>query len=403
MRQLMKFLLVKPALIISVVSLLSACVSHPRLVTETPKVELPPVPIVAHAEFGERPDIITPDALFRLEPQQERLFYRYLDEKKSQGIARHQIVTDFLHQYISGFNFYSETLNASEAFKQQKGNCMSLAILTTALAKLAHVDVGYQIMDSTPVYSLEGNTVFTAQHARSFLYDPDFELAEGLIYFMKPMIIVDYFPTNRSNAVVRHMIDENEFISRYYRNKAADAIAQSDYINAFWLARESLELSPHNQHAINMLAIIYDKTRHTDDAENLYRYAINHTDSDIALLSNYKDFLETNHRLSEATEIQKIIDKIDQVNPFDWLKIADTELNKGNLTEALQYYSKVVDLAPYLHHGYAGQAKVEFLRGNPKRARLAFKKAEELSTDEESSQLMRAKMSALTKYEAFED
>ena len=81
MRPLMKFLLVKPALVIPIVSLLSACVSQPRLVTETPKVELPPVPIVAHAEFGERPDIISPDALFRLEPQQEKLFFRYLDEK----------------------------------------------------------------------------------------------------------------------------------------------------------------------------------------------------------------------------------------------------------------------------------------------------------------------------------
>ena len=170
--------------------------------------------------------------------------------------------------------------------KKRQGNCLSLAILTTAVARLANVEVGYQLMDMRPVYSKQGQTIFTAQHVRSILYDPDYVSRTDSIVFMRPLIIIDYFPSNRSS--IKAMVSEEDFVSMYFRNKAADAIADRDYKKAFWLTNESLAFSPNNSHAINMLAVIYENMGFSQDAEKLYQYGLKYSDEELELLSNYK-------------------------------------------------------------------------------------------------------------------
>jgi len=387
----------RPFFLIFLLLLLQACVKIPKA-THSPAVQQPLAPIEYHSAFGEKPHLPSADRLFELTAEQQDSFTQYLTLQQSYGTPAHEIVTDYLTQFNQDFNYYSATLTARDAFEKRQGNCLSLAILTTAIARLAAVEVGYQLMDMRPVYSKQGQVVFTAQHVRSILYDPDYVSKTDTIVFMRPLIIIDYFPTNRSS--IKEMVSENDFVSMYFRNIAADAIAERDYKKAFWLADESLKYSPNNSHALNMLAVIYENMGYQQNAEQLYQYGLKYSQEELELLSNYKSFLARHKRYQEAELIKQRIEQINEPNPFDWLKQADEELAMNNLDEALRYYNKVIQLAPYLHHGYAGKAKIEFLRGNTSRAKIAFKKAKEMTVDEETSLLMRAKLSALNDYES---
>ena len=392
---------IKSVLLFIIVSLfLSACVSYTSPTTYSLEQTFQPeAPVPYHQQFGLKPQFESAQNLFELTPQQKRDFLDFFSNYQTQGFSGHEIVAKYLNQFISDFNYHSETLTARESLRQRHGNCLSLAILTTAIARLAKVEVGYQLMHTRPVFMQKENTIFTAQHVRSLLFDPDFIKKKNTILFMSPLIYVDYFPT-RGTSLDR-MVSEEEFISMYYRNKAADAIAQNNYRLAYWLAQESFIYAPNNGHAINMIALAYDRLNLDRQAEQLYQYGIEHSHNKLELLSNYKNYLLRNQKAAQANMVAEKIKEIDIPNPFEWLKLADKALSNKDLNTARRYYDRVISLAPYLYHGYAGVAKVEFLKGNTNKAILAIKEAQKLSVDRQTSSLLDAKMSALNSYKTY--
>jgi len=354
------------------------------------------IPITFYPELGERPALISESEIFQLSEKQQSDFQRYMSHPRNQGTLRHELVSDYLSQFIKGFNYHSDTYVASESADSKTGNCLSLAILTTAFARLANVTVAYELMHTPPVYQRKGNTILSSQHVRSILYQPQAQESEGVLFIFQPVIKIDYFPTSGGHVMRR--VPESEFISMYFRNMAAEAIIEQRLADAFWYALESLDYTENNIHATNMLALIYDNLGYQDDAERLYQFGIKYADEKLELLSNYHKFLLRHDRISEAEQIKSQIGQLDDANPFEWLDMADAELASGNLGDALRYYNKVVELAPYLHHGYSGRGRVEFLKGNAHRARKAFIKAEELAMEEEARTLYRAKLHALSTY-----
>ncbi|WP_444997068.1 tetratricopeptide repeat protein [Aliikangiella sp. IMCC44359] len=380
---------------------LTACLLIPSCTTvknieKTVEKEEEPFPIVFYESFGEKPELIKDSELFLLTQEQQEHFFRYINNIANRDIPKHQRVSNYLKKIIKGFNYHSDTFIASDAVTNQRGNCLSLAILTTALARLAEVEVGYELMQTPPIYQKKGNTILTSQHVRSLLYKPNATADNGFYFLVRPVIKIDYFPSR--GALVQRRVSESEFISMYYRNKAAEAIVEKNTKNAFWYSIESLQYSKNNAHAINMLALIYDREGYTEDAGKLYRFGIGNSDEKLELLSNYFNYLKRNKRFLEAEEIKAQIAEMNVQNPFDWLEVADQALMRGEILSALKYYDKVIELAPYLHHGFFGRAKAEFLRGNTARAQKAFDKAVELAHEKETKAMYEAKLSALTYY-----
>ena len=354
------------------------------------------IPIVVYKAFGDKPLIVSANGIFQLSPVQERKFRRYIGKQDTRKVSRNQLVYNYLKESIQGFNYHSDTLTATDAARDNRGNCLSLAILTSAYARIADIEIGYELMQTPPVYQKQGNTVLTSQHIRSLLYRPKISDHIGINYYYRSVIKVDYFPTDR--ARVKRSVDTAEFISMFYQNKAAEQIVEKNYKLAFWYIKESLKYAEDNHHAINMLALVYSAMGHESDAERFYRHGIEFSDEKLELLSNYHSYLIKHHRINEASEIKQEIEKINEPNPFDWLSIADKALFQGELSEASYYYKKVIKLAPYLHQGHAGLGKVEFLRGNPGKAGRAFKKARELAFDTDVQRLYDAKRFALAAY-----
>lgn len=381
-----------PKLLVWLMTLtLWACASPPLQIKLTNSI--PQAPYSDGHLFGKRPLIIENETIYHLSEKQKQDFLIFFESKNNRALSPNRRIYEYLLRYVKNYHFLNQTLIASQSLEQSKGNCLSLAILTSALANAVAVDTGYQLVESTPVYQKEGNIILSSLHVRSLLFEQKKELDEGLISMGRKGLIVDYFPTRGSH--VRRNVSQTEFIAMYYRNKAADSIIEKDYNSAYWLLRKTLDYIPTDEHAINMMAIVHENSGLSIEAEKLYRYGIKYANNKLDLLRNYHIFLKKEHRINDAKEVKLQLTTIKISNPFDWINLGHSAFDQHQYIEARRYFKRAAKLAPYLHQAYMGIAKAEYKLGNVRAAKESLNAALEKAFSTKTKSLYQAKLAAL--------
>ncbi len=362
-----------------------------------PQPSSPPVDPVVLAEpgrFGARPDIPDANDLHALLPEQREAFLRYLEARENAGVPLNRRVYNYLEQITRDFNYQGDTLRAADALSLGRGNCLSLAIVTTALAQLAGVEIGYQLVDDIPVFQVEGNLVTRGVHLRSILYEKAPTPQPGVLQLSRRGLVVDYFPTGGSRNLGN--VQANGYLAMYYRNVAAEALGRDDYRTAYWYLLQSLELAPANAAALNMLAVLYGRAGDEARAEAVYRRALQVADDSLSLLKNYRALLLRAGRDAEAREIEERLKRLDDPSPMRWLGLARAAYDNGEYDLAIGYYRRAIELAPYLHEGHLGLAWAYYADGRLESARRALEHAVDNAFRKSTRSLYQAKLQALT-------
>jgi Tfp pilus assembly protein PilF len=343
--------------------------------------------------FGQPRDILRVEDIYRLSAEQEAEFLTFFNKPAMRNNPAHQRVWLYLQEITMDFGYQGATYTAEEALRRSSGNCLSLAVLTTALAKLAGVETGYQLVDSTPVFESYGNVVFKAQHVRTKLLEPVSPQA-GVLVLSRRGLLVDYFPQSNDRFVSN--ISEAEYNAMFYNNLAGEAIADEDYNQAFWLLQKSLELVPDNPGSINAMAVVHRRVGQLEKAEEIFLYGIENFEDKISLLRNYRVLLEQQGRFDEVKNINRNLALLKDPSPFDWLNAGHDAFGEGNFSEAAFFYRKAVTVAPYLHESHAGLAKAYYKIGKRKDAEREFRKALENSQRQSTRSMYEAKLMALS-------
>lgn len=348
----------------------------------------------ATERFGERPQIIEPKDLFALSESQEQAFLEHFNHPARRDLAAHKRVHEYLELVTKDFDFRNDTRTASEALDTSEGNCLTLAILTTALADLADVEVGYELVDSAPVFELTGSVVSKGVHLRSVLYDPAWASPlRRQILFSRPGIRIDYFPTGTERFVGN--VSHADYVAMYYSNIAAEALADGDLDNAFWFSLESLTVSPDNITALNTIAVVHRQAGDEVTAEAIYSYGIDRRPKSVSLLRNFRALLIRQGRTAEAEAIHARLAILDDSNPFDWILAGRQAHRESEYREAITHYRRAVKQAPYLHEAYLGMALAYVQLGDMNRAEAALQRALETTQRRATASRYEAKLAAL--------
>lgn len=349
------------------------------------------------ALFGARPAVPTPDELHRLYPEQQAEFLAWFHHSSRAHVPAYQRLYTYLENKVGRFQYVPDTLPAAEVLSSDGGNCLSLAMLTTALADLVDIDISYQFMDDSPVYEYQGNVVIRGNHISAIVKNPEWEAARGTAaaLLLSPGMRIDYFPELRGRFLAN--LDRNGYLALYYDNIASDAIARNDYDSAYWYLREALNLAPNHGASLNMLAIIHRRKGDAEGAERIYRHGIVHADDKLTLLKNYGALLTASGRYAEAEKIQRQLDAIDDSSPLHWLQLARASENRGELDDAITYYRRVLRLMPYMHEIHLALAQAYYASGELKSAENELSTAVELASRASARNLYKAKLLALRK------
>ncbi len=359
---------------------------------EEEKVNLmPSPPLLKTNHFGTRQEIIPVEQIFQLSDEQREKFLEFFNHSRNQDELAHRRIYQYLESKLGGFTYNAQTTTATEALARNYGNCLSLAILTTTLASIVDVDIDFQLVETRPVYQKSNDVIVSSQHIRTVLYSP---AQKGLIF--RGRIYIDYFNDYGSNLL--RAVEEDEFQSMYYTNLAAESLMKNQLNQTYWFLIEALKLKANHSHAINMMGLLYAREGFSEAAEKMFKYGIEHSESNLDILNNYHSLLVNLNRVDGAKKIKEKIGRRDDKNPYKWISIANSSYNLREYSKAIVYYRKALKLAPYLHEPYAGIARAEFKKGRTSKARNALRSAIENVSSDSTQRIYQAKLDMLKEF-----
>lgn len=363
----------------------------PTIITQ-PK---PPLLDDAFSNENTIHNVISIKEVFTLTEEQETHFLNKYSSNEYATLTPNNRIAEYLENHLDNFNFHSDTLIATDSLAKDLGNCLSLAILTKSLTNLTNVDISYQLVETPPVYQKENGLLLSSQHVRTVLYSPTDTPTDGFGHYFRSKTYIDYFPSAGTRFLRK--VEENEFYSMFYRNKAVEAMIVDKLNLAFVYLKKSLLLKQDDVQAINIMAVLHEKINRYDYAEKLYIYGLKYGNEKFELLNNYHSLLEKLDRHDEANVIASRLKRYDDPNPFKWVALADQAYHAKNYYAAISYYKKAAKLADYLHQPYAGIAKSYYQVGNIQMAQKAIVKALENSHKEQTSSIYQKKYKLFSK------
>ncbi|GEA13532.1 hypothetical protein KUL49_39070 [Alteromonas sp. KUL49] len=352
--------------------------------------------IVSTDIFGKKPTIPTTESILALNEQHSSIFLSYYNDPATASIKPNLRIYRFLENQLDQFDYLGETLSAQSSLERGGGNCITLAILTTAYANLVGLELSYQESQSVPIFNKQGGFETLSTHVTTRIYDPTFVPEEGTIYLERPSIEIDYFPSRGDWRGKK--VSNDRFLGMYYRNIATELLQNNEIAKAGWWIHEAYLLAPEDISNLNTLAVIYRHLNEHAIAEKIYKLAMEIDENDIHIVHNYRVLLISEGRLEEAKILEDKLLTLDDPSPFRWYEVATDAFNTGNYTRAYRFFDRVIEKAPYLHFGYAGKARTAMALNHPNEAEELFQMALERAWDDSSEQLYRAKLSILETY-----
>src|SRR5258708_23825169 len=204
------------------------------------------------------------------------------------------------------------TRNAAEAFDARAGNCLSLVIMTAALAKELGLDAHFQRVFTDEAWTRTDGLVFASGHVNVTLglrvNDP-----RVLRVTERQVMTIDCLPVGEFQVQHAYTISEETIVAMYMNNRAAELLAAGKVDDAYWWAKAAIHQDPVFYSAYNTLGIIYRHHGNTQESEQVLRYALTREPGNVHVMSYLALVLK---QQGGAEESQALMRRVAELQPF---------------------------------------------------------------------------------------
>lgn len=376
----------RQAILAGVVLLLAACAT-------------PPAPVVRTAVYLD-------DAAFapRRVPVQEDIFAvtaamrRYLRtdiarQLRTEGTLRGLVAAlgDKAQLQLEYDGTY--TRSAAEAFDARAGNCLSLTVMTAALARELGLSVSFQRVHADRVWTRSGGTLYSSGHVNIVLTSPLGSDSNA----MAPMggLIVDFTPGVDLRRQRSQEIGEPTVVAMFLNNRAAEALQRGALAEAYWRARDALEHDPRYLEAFNTLGVVYARHGDLALAEHVLRHVLAVESENVSAIANLVGVLERQGRRRESLALAERLRALEAEPPFHFFDQGMAALERGEFALARDYFLRELARNAYYHGAHFGLAVAYLRLGRTSLAQTHLATALDTSTSRKQHELYAGKMAWL--------
>jgi pentatricopeptide repeat protein len=285
------------------------------------------------------------------------------------------------------------TRNAAQAFEARSGNCLSLVIMTAALARHLGLAVQFNDVFTDETWSRSGDLMVNSGHVNLTLGhrlgDDRFRFDGG------SSLMIDFDPPKLGERPMVRAIGESTVTAMFMNNRSAEALVAGRIADAYWWARGALRQAPTFAAAYNTLAVVYLRHGQPQRAEQVLRYMLEREPANTTLLANLVRALEAQGRAGEAQQAAQRLASIEPTPPFHWFNVGIAALKRQDYRSARDAFSREVDRAAYYHEFHYGLALAYFGLGEITQGRRHLAIAMENSTTSRDRELYAGKLEKL--------
>jgi tetratricopeptide (TPR) repeat protein len=236
---------------------------------------------------------------------------------------------------------------AAQTWRNRRGDCLSLSILTVALARRLEVPAQLQEVRVPPLFDRRGTVDVLNQHV-NVLVPSERDLRAGGRLLPAGAIVVDFEPQPGTRTKGRPLADR-EVLARFLNNRAAEHLAAGDERRAYAHFKAAIEADPAFAPAQGNLAQLYLRAGLGNDAELLLRRALAHDDSADFALASLQQLLLAQGRVDEARGFAAALAARRDRDPYYWLGLGLRRLQDDQPAQA----AAALERAQALTSGFA--------------------------------------------------
>lgn len=260
--------------------------------------------LFADASFAPPSEPVVAADIFKISPEMRAyLETGVADEIKRRGEARGLVEALFLDRHLKIDYDAEYTRNAAQAFDARAGNCLSLAIVTGAMAKEMGLDVRYQSVNTSEHWERDGDLLELVGHVNISVGLPAPKVrAWG---FNTDRWVVDFMPPAETKNLETRPITEARVAAMFMNNRAAEALAHQRVDDAYWWLRGGVAADPTFSSLYNTLGVTYLRKGLLARAEAALRYALSIAPDSAESWNNLAIVLRHDGRVEQALAIER--------------------------------------------------------------------------------------------------
>jgi Tfp pilus assembly protein PilF len=357
----------------------------------TPPAAPPPASLWRDEAFLPVPDAVGPAQVLAIsEPMRQYLRHELAPLLKRQGPMQGLVTALTQSDWLKLRYDASLTRTAAQAFESRSGNCLSLVILTAALAGELGLQVHFQEVLTDEVWSRQAGLYVASGHVNVTLGKP--VLGEPRGYDPGRLLTIDFLPPAEAQALRTRPLAEQTVLAMFMNNRAAEALADRDLDQAYAWARAAIVQDPGFLSAYNTLAVVYLRHGQAQAAEASLRHLLGMAPAHTQGLNNLVLALRAQGRQAEAQATANTLRKLEGVAPFEFYNLGMAALQAGDAHTARDWFHKELARDPDYHEFHFALAQAEWKLGHDDVARRELALAAQNSPQPATHDLYAAKL-----------
>jgi len=261
----------------------------------------------------------------------------------------------------------ARTRNAAQTFHERTGNCLSLVIMTAALAKELGLPVGFHNVVVDEMWARSGDLYFSVGHVNLTVGKRQSNLLSR--NDDNALITIDFVPQGDTRGQRSRPLARETVVAMYMNNRAAEALAREQVSDAYWWARAAITQDPKFVSSYNTLGVVYRRHANLSEAEKVLNHALEREPDNVHVMSNLAMVLTDEGRSAEAQVLSAKVRQREPYPPFYFFDLGQTAMGAKDFKSARDFFAKEVARDAYNHEfhfwlaaAYSGLGEVALSR-----------------------------------------